>query len=118
MEGNEVNQVNIWRAWDTNLDAPVYLVALYDPDSGRYTRKLNSQERRLFGVESITGLFHRFLNFITVHRPQAHVTANNLYGWATMGDALLRSDERSAGFAPMVRGKRVAKTGAIDEEEA
>ena len=105
---NDTKPVNIWRAWDVGKGESVCLVALFDPDTGVYTRRLNAQERRVLGAETVSGRFHDLGNLTASYMNHAYSQAQNLYGWGTAADALLSADERASGYAPTVRGKRIA----------
>ena len=106
---NEARPVNIWRAWSRARDHVVFLVALYDPDTGIYTRKLNKVESMLLGVDTFSGTYSQLWKFTTPHYSQAQAQAANLYKGrpSSVADALLRKEEIAGGFSPTVKGRKV-----------
>ena len=106
---NEARPVNIWRAWSRARDQAVYLVALYDPDTGIYTRKLNEAETKILRLETVSGTYNQLWNFTTPHYSQAQAQAANLYKGrpSSVADALLRKEEIAGGFSPTVKGRKV-----------
>ena len=106
---NEARPVNIWRAWSRARDHVVFLVALYDPDTGIYTRKLNSAERKILQVDTVSGTYDELERFTTLYQGHAQAQAVNLYKGrpSSVADALLRKDEIAGGFSPTVKGRKV-----------